>query len=175
MKKSLIVITVVALVAVASIGADAYGGRGQGRGGYQQGGMYGQQGGMHGRQGGRWNVSSGICPCGNYGNANTARPGGNMSGRQGNWNANRPGWNAPGQQGTVPEIISEEKAKEVADEYLKTYLSGYSIEKVEKDSWRPLYIVSLKGENDAEMQMLIHGFAGQVMHVYPKPAEAATE
>lgn len=178
MKKSIVIVTVVALVAVVSVGAYAYGGRnnvqrgrGMGMSGQRGGMMYNQQGGMMRQQGGmmynqqvqgmggRWNASPATCPYGNYANQNMARP----------------GWNAQGQQqGTVPELITEEKAKEVAEEYLKTYLAGYTVENIEKDARRPLYIVSLKGENDAEMQMTIHGFGAQVMHVFAKPAEAAT-
>ncbi len=30
---------------------------------------------------------------------------------------------------------------------------------------------SVKGENNAELQMWVHGFGGQVMHVLPKAAE----
>ena len=65
-------------------------------------------------------------------------------------------------------MITEDKAKEVAQEYLNKYLSAYSIDKVEKDSWRPLYFVTIKGENDAAQTMVVHGFSGQVVNVFPQ-------
>lgn len=69
--------------------------------------------------------------------------------------------------GTTAQLITEDKAKEAAQTYIDKYLSGYTIEKVEKDAWRPMYIVSIKGANDAQQQMMIQGFSGQVMHVFP--------
>ncbi len=80
----------------------------------------------------------------------------------------------PGQPGTAqqaPQMISEEKAKEVAETYIKQYLPGYTIDKVEKDNWRPMYFVTAKGENDAVLQLVVHGFVGQVMNVFPKTVE----
>jgi hypothetical protein len=77
-------------------------------------------------------------------------------------------WNTSGQPGTVSQMIAEDKAKEVAETFISQYLPGYAIDKIEKDNWRPVYIVTIKGENNAEMQMLIHGFVGQVMHLFPK-------
>ena len=77
-------------------------------------------------------------------------------------------WNTSGQFGTAPEMIAEDKAKEVAETFISQYLTRYAIDKIEKDNWRPVYIVTIKGANNAEMQMLIHGFVGQVMHLFPK-------
>ncbi|MCP4402471.1 MAG: hypothetical protein GY801_34830, partial [bacterium] len=68
----------------------------------------------------------------------------------------------------VPEMLSEDTVKETALEYLGKYLSGYSIDTVEKDAWRPLYVVTVKGENGAVQKMIVHGFSGQVMHVSPE-------
>jgi hypothetical protein len=178
MKKTLMILAVGALVVTVGIAAYAqYGDYYRGRGMYgprgggmmygPQGGGYGPKGGMmygngpgwgmgrgggmHGRgRGGRWNNSGDVtCPCGGgYGR-----------------------WNGPAQQqqqGTLPEMLSEEKIKETAQEYLGKYLSGYSIDKIEKDEWRPLYFVTVKAENDAVQKMIVHGFSGQIMHVYPK-------
>ena len=72
-------------------------------------------------------------------------------------------------------MITEDKAKEVAETYVKQYLSGYTIDKIEKDNWRPLYFVTSKGENNAEQVMTIQGFSGQVMHVFPTTTEPASE
>ena len=123
-------------------------GWGMGRGG--RGGMY-AQGRMQGRgRSGRWNNSGSVsCPC----CANFGR-----------WN----GPNQQQQQRSFPEMLSEEKVKETAQEYLTKYLSSYSIDKVEKDEWRPLYFVTVKGENDVVQKMIVHGFSGQIMHVYPE-------
>ncbi len=154
MKKTMIIIAVVTFATVVGVGAYAhYEGynRGWGMRGYQQNqqGMYGGRGGMmRGRRGGKWNSAQTACPCGAYGP-----------------------W-APAQSGTAAQMISEEKAKEVAQEYLAKYLSGYTIDKVEKDNWRPMYFVTITGENNAVQLMIIHGFGGQVMHVYPQiPAQ----
>lgn len=128
-------------------------GRGMGRGGRGDG-MYGYgQGPMQGRgRGGRWNDSGNVnCPCG---------------GGYGRWN----GPDQPRQQKTFPEMQNEGKVKETAQEYLTKYLSGYSIDKIEKDAWRPLYLITVKGENDAVQKMIVHGFSGEIMHVYPEEA-----
>ncbi len=77
-------------------------------------------------------------------------------------------WNTTEQTAAAPQMIAEDKAKEAAETYINQYLPGYAIDKIEKDSWRPVYIATIKGANNAEMQMFIHGFAGQVMHVFPK-------
>jgi hypothetical protein len=77
-------------------------------------------------------------------------------------------WNTAGQPAAAPEMITEEKAKEAAEAYISQYLPGYAIDIIEKDSWRPVYIATITGENNAEMVMVIHGFGGQVMHVFPK-------
>lgn len=69
--------------------------------------------------------------------------------------------------GATAELITEEKAKEAAQTYIDKYLSGYAIEKVAKDNWRPMYLVTIKGANDVQQTMLIQGFSGQVMHVFP--------
>jgi len=80
-----------------------------------------------------------------------------------------------GKQHTFKAESEVNKAKEVAEAYVKQYLSSYTIDKIEKDNWRPLYVVTLKGENNAELQMLIHGFGGQVMHLLPKTIEQPAE
>ena len=69
------------------------------------------------------------------------------------------------------ELITADKAKEVAQAYLDKYLTGYTIEKIEKDSWRPMYLAAIKSANGAEQVMWIHGFSAQVMHVFPKTTE----
>jgi hypothetical protein len=165
MKKLTVITIAVVFVGVMSVGAFAYhgggygrmhGGRGRMMYGDQGGMMYGGPGQMQGRgMAKRWNATPETCPCGGYGYGN----------------ATRPGWKRPGQQGTSFQMIAEDTVKEAAETYLQTYLSGYTIDKIEKDEWRPLYVVTIKGENEALQQMLIHGFSGQVMHVFPKPAE----
>lgn len=74
---------------------------------------------------------------------------------------------ANGANGTAAALITEEKAKEAAQTYLDKYLTGYTIEKVEKDSWRPMYVVTIKGANDVQQTIMIQGFSGQIMHVFP--------
>lgn len=164
MKKSVIILTVAALVMTIGMSAYAYYGHrgvvnnGAWGGMYHRGGMmYGGRGGMqsprggmtYGGRSGKWNAApNATCPCGTYG----------------------PGY-APGMTPqTAPQpvqTISEEKAREAAETYVTQYLPGYTVESVAKDSWRPLYVVTLKGEN-AEQIMTIHGFSGTVMHVFPK-------
>jgi len=169
-------IAVAALVVTVSVGAYAHYENYSRRGGWmqygaqnpqmepQQGGMYSSRGHkMYGHWGGmmygpgyKGNVTPENCPCGGgYG-----------------WNAVRSGWNAQNQQQrTVPQIVTEEQAKTAAEEYIQKYLSSYTVENIEKDSWRPLYFVTIKDANEVEQQMVIHGFNGQVMHVFPKTTE----
>lgn len=73
--------------------------------------------------------------------------------------------------GATAELIAADKAKEAAQAYLDKYLTGYTIEKIEKDSWRPMYLAAIKSANGAEQVMWIHGFSAQVMHVFPKTTE----
>jgi uncharacterized membrane protein YkoI len=157
MKKLITIAIVVGLIGVLSVGAYAhYSGDNNRRSGGRM--MYGHSDQRQGRgSGSRWNTTPDSCDCG----------------KQGNWSTNRPGWKGGGRSRATQEMITEEKAKEAAEAFVAKYLSGYTIEKVEKDNWRPMYIVTLKGENDAELQMLIHGSDGQVMHLFPlqQPAE----
>jgi hypothetical protein len=155
MKKLIVVVIAVGLIGVLSLGAYAYyGPRGSMMSG-QRGSMYGP-GWMHDRdRGSRWGNDADSCPCGRYGDQN-------MPGSR---------WNAPGQPGTAPQLITEDKAKEAAETFVAKYLLGYTIDKIEKDNWRPMYFVTLKGQNDAELQMVMRGFDGQVMNLFPKTAE----
>ena len=163
MKKSIIITVAVGLIAVASIGAYAHGGWG----GYYGWGNYGgpMMGRMYGSgpmMGGWSHRGGGYGYCGGYSK----------------WNTVAPGWNAPGQPGTAfqaPQMITEAKVKEIAESYAKQYLPGYTIDKVEKDAWRPLYFVTVKGENNATLKLVVHGFVGQVMNIFPELAEQAPE
>jgi hypothetical protein len=155
MKKSLIIVLAVGLLAAVSIGAYAHGG---GRGKYGRG-LYG--GPMMGWGRGPGSMMGGRGFRGGYGYCDGYGP------TQRGWS----GWNAPGQTDPAPQLITETQAKERAQAYITQYLLGYTIEKVEKDEWRPMYVVTLKGDNGAEQQMWIRGVDGQVMHVIPKPAE----
>ena len=141
--------------------------------GTQWGAMQGRRGNMQSNWNGRGNVQGRSGKGGRW----NAVPQGYFCGGYGPRNMTRPGWqNAPGQTQTAPEIITEEKAKEVAGTFVTTYFPGYTVEKVEKDNWRPMYFVTLKGENDAQLQLTVHGFGGQVMHVFPvAPAEVEAE
>jgi hypothetical protein len=162
MKKAIVMFAVIALIVTISVGAyahyRAYDHRGwkiYGPQGSYQSGRYGHRGGMHnsGMIRGRFNQFPRYCD--GYG------PG------QSRWSQG----NAPAQQGTVAQMITEEKAKEIAEAHVKQYFPGYTINTIEKDSWRPLYFVTIQGENTAELQVVIHGFGGQVIHVFPKTAE----
>lgn len=165
MKKTLVMIAVVTVVVTVGIGAYAHyedANRGLGMRGAQAG-MFGPRGGgmmngqrggkggygpsmMRGRgQGGRWNAQANGCPY-------VA-----TSGTQ----------NAPTRQA---QMVSEETVKEAAENYITQYLSGYKIDKVEKDSWRPLFFVTVKGANDAVQTMVVHGFSGDVVNVFPQAA-----
>jgi hypothetical protein len=157
MKKLITIAIVVGVIGVLSIGAYAHY---QGSNDRRTGGrmMYGHSDRRQERgPGSRWNTTSDSCDCG----------------EQGNWSTTRSGWKGGGRFRATQEMITEEKAKEAAEAFVAKYLSGYSVEKVEKDNWRPMYIGTLKGENDVELQMLIQGFDGQVMHLFPlqQPAE----
>lgn len=158
MKKTLVMIAVAALVLTVSVGAYAYRGGRMQQTGPQQGEMYGPHGRMmHGQRGGmmagsgdKGSMTPENCPCGRgYG-----------------WHTwkNQPAANAP-------QMVTEEQAKTAAEEYVQKYLPGYTVDTIEKDAWRPLYFVTIKGANGVEQQMVIHGFGGQVMHVFPKTAE----
>lgn len=180
MKKTLVMIVVAVLVVTVSVGAYAqyenYGRRGGGmRHGaqnpqmtpQQQGGMYGPRGGMMAGQRGSMmagprggmmmygpgyqeNMTPENCPCGRgYG-----------------WNT----WKNQ-QAAAAPQMATEEQARTAAEEYIQKYLPGYTVDSLQKDAWRPLYVVTIKGANDVKQQMLIHGFGAQVMHVFPKTAE----
>jgi hypothetical protein len=80
-----------------------------------------------------------------------------------------------GGDGKQTQMITEDKAKEAAQTFVTQYLPGYTIDKIEKNDRRPMYVVTLKGQNGAELQMLLRGFDGQVMHLFPKPAEQPAE
>ncbi|GAK56698.1 hypothetical protein U27_03661 [Candidatus Vecturithrix granuli] len=138
MKKSVIAMVVIGIVIAGSMSVYAYGGRWYNNLNWQGNPMM-QQPMM--RRG--YGAMTGWCPCTNV-------------------------TQQPGQPATAPQMIAEDKAKEAAETYISQYLPGYNIDKIEKDSWRPVYIVTIKGANNAEMQMFIHGFAGQVMYVFPK-------
>ena len=152
MKKLLIITAIVAVIGALSVGVYAYGPRG--------GMMSGERGNMQGRgwmhdrgPGGKWDNDD-SCPCG-----------GNDQQKQ-----MRPRWNAQNQQ-----VITEDKAKEAAQTFVTQYLPGYTVDKVEKNDGRPMYLVTLKGQNGAELQMLLRGFDGQVMHLFPKLVEKPAE
>lgn len=159
MKKTIVIIAIAAFVVTVSVAAyahyEGYNNRGWGMHSPRGAMMYGGRGGMYapvqmrGRgPGSRWNASpEATCPCGRDGN-----------------------WNAPAQSETANQMITEDKAKEAAQEYLNKYLSGYTIDTIEKDSWRPLFFVTIKGENDAVQTMVVHGFSGQVINVFPQTA-----
>jgi hypothetical protein len=158
MKKLLVLTIVVAVIGALSVGVYAYGPRG-GMMSDQRGNMQGR-GWMHDRgPGGRGDQDSNSCPCGGDDKQNQTHP----------------RWNAPGQSGNAPQLITEDKAKEAAQTFVTQYLPGYTIDKIEKNDRRPMYVVTLKGQNGAELQMLLRGFDGQVMHLFPKPAEKPAE
>ena len=155
MKKSVMILLAIGLVAAVSLGAYAHGGYGHGgnygRGGYggpMMGGNYGS-----GPMMGGWGQGRGYGYCG------------------GGYGAGQRGWNAPGQRGNAAQLVTEATVKENAEAYIAKYLPGYTIETVEKDEWRPMYIVTLKADNGAEQQMWVRGFDGQIMHVLPSSAE----
>lgn len=99
------------------------------------------------------------------------RTGGGYGDGGGGYGYGQRGWNAPGQNGVTPELVSEATVKESVEAYIATYLPGYSVAKVEREQWHPMYIVTLKGENGIEQQMFVRGFDGQVVHVIPIIAE----
>jgi len=117
-----------------------------------RGGMRGGRGGMYGQQ-----YNNGTAPCGGvcpYYDGTQAQP---------------------GQAPQATQMITEEKATEAANEFVAKFFPEYTVASVEKDSWRPLYFVTIKGANDAEQIMTIHGFTGQVMNIFPKIVEDAAE
>lgn len=143
-----------------------YGGRGGMRGGMynnapqnQQTPMYGARGGMRGGMRGQ-QFNSGTAPCGAicpyY---DSTAPNAQVQ---------------PGQTPRASQMITEEKATEVANEFVAKYFSEYTVKNVEKDDWRPLYFVTIQGANDAEQVMTVHGFTGQVLNIFPKTVEEAT-
>jgi hypothetical protein len=69
-------------------------------------------------------------------------------------------------------MIEEAKAQEAAEAFVTKYLSGYTIDKIEKDDAHAVYLVTVKGGNDAELQVVVSGVNGQVTYiVVPAPAE----
>ncbi len=166
MKKVAFVVVAVGIIAAVGIGAYAHGGGREwnnvGRGGHMMGdwnsghmmgGGYGP-----GHMMGDWDDDDGQWHCGGYG------PGAMMGG----WNRN-----APGQSETAPQALTEDQVKESVQTYVDQYLPGYTIETLEQDQWRPMYYAKLKGENDAELQLFVNSFNGQVMHVFAVPTEEA--
>ena len=81
------------------------------------------------------------------------------------------GSNMPGRQGMMQPAVTEDKAKEVAEEYIKQNLPGYTVNLIEKDEWRPLYFATVSNTDGATLQMAIHGFGGQIMHLSPTAAK----
>jgi hypothetical protein len=79
----------------------------------------------------------------------------------------------PGQRPQTSQMITEDKVKEVAEAFVAKNFPEYSVAEIEKDDWRPLYFVTIKGANDAEQVMTIHGFNGQVMNIFPKTTDDA--
>lgn len=77
----------------------------------------------------------------------------------------------PGTPGAALEMITEEKAQEVVDAFVQKSLPGYTVESVKKDDWRPMYFATVKGENDSALTLVVHGFSGQVMSVFPQVSE----
>lgn len=160
MKKLGMITLVVVVVSVMSVGAFAYYRGNQGQ--WQQPGMGGRGMMMQPGMGGRGMMGQNMapnCPCATDGNQQAPM----MRGGRGQWNAP-----------TATEAITEEKAKAAAEEYLAKYLTGYTIEKIEKDQWRPMYFVTIKGANDVKQMMAIHGYSGQVVHVFPAPVATET-
>lgn len=162
MKKLVVITLVVGLIGALSLGAYAYHGS-QGKMG-RDGMMKGQRGGMMAGPCGGMMAGQGrmheFCPLAGDNAQNTICP----------------RLNAQGQPGAAPQaaqVIPEDKAKQAAEEYVAKYLPGYTVDKIEKDNWRPMYFATVKGPNDVVQQMLIHGFSGQVMHVFPKTAAPA--
>ena len=147
MKRFAGIVLAVGIIAAIGIGAFAHGG-GRGWGGYggHMMGGWGAQGGGYGY-------------CRGYG-----------AGQRGGW-----GWNAPGESGTVPQALTEEQLKASVQAYVDQYLPGYAIESIEQDQWRPMHSVTLKGENDAELQLFVNSFSGVVMHVFGTPVESTSE
>jgi hypothetical protein len=58
-----------------------------------------------------------------------------------------PGWSAAAGGAAAPEVITEEKAKELAQQYADQYLKGFTVERVLPfTGWRgTMYSVELKG------------------------------
>ena len=74
--------------------------------------------------------------------------------------------------GTAVQMIEEAKAQEAAEAFVAKYLSGYTIDKIEKDEAHAAYLVTVKGANGAELQVVVNGVNGQVTYiVVPAPAE----
>lgn len=152
MKKLGILAMIIGLVAAMSVGVYAHGGGWGfygGRGGYGGPMMGGGPG--YGPMMGGWGAGGGYGYCGGYAQG------------QRRW-----GWNAPGQTDSAPQLVPEEQVKQSVEAYINQYLPGYAVEKIEKDQWRPMYIVTIKGENETEQQVWVRGFDGLVMHVFPK-------
>jgi hypothetical protein len=70
------------------------------------------------------------------------------------------------------QMIEEAKAQEAAEAFVTKYLSGYTIDKIEKDDAHAAYLVTVKGGSGAELQVVVNGVNGQVTYiVVPTPAE----
>ena len=196
MKKFAVITLAVVLVGAVSIGALAY--RGGMYNNMPQNQMYGPRGGMMYNQqqdqaygprggmmyndqqmpyGGRGGMRGGMRG-GGYNNQQAPMSGGR--GRQFNkgtapYSANCPYYDGtqaqPGQTPQALQMITEEKVAEVAGEFVAKNFPEYTVAGIEKDEWRPLYFVTIKGANDAEQVMTVHGFSGQVMNIFPKTIE----
>lgn len=74
--------------------------------------------------------------------------------------------------GTAVQMIEEAKAQEAAEAFVTKYLSGYTIDKIEKDDAHAAYLVTVKGGNGVELQVVVNGVNGQVTYIIvPTPAE----
>lgn len=193
MKKFTVFTLVVVLVSAVSIGVFAYGPRGGKSDNVPQQGMYGPRSGMmqnqsnqmHGGRGGMMQNAPQNQQMPMHGGRGGMRGSKNAPNQQFKGNAQRGAYcpcydganqNAPAQPGQRPQVsqmIAEDKVKEVAEEFVAKNFPEYSVASVEKDDWRPLYFVTIKGANDAEQVMTVHGFSGQVMHIFPKTSDDA--
>lgn len=64
-------------------------------------------------------------------------------------------------------VITKERATELAKSFVERYMPEYIIADVDKEDGGEIYLVTIKRQNGAELQMKIHGHDGEVLYLYP--------
>ena len=65
------------------------------------------------------------------------------------------------------DVITKERATEVAQAFIDRYLPEYTIDGVEKEDGGKIYLVTMTRRNGAKLHVKVHGHDGKVLSLYP--------